>query len=190
MVRGSLVRWMWVSVGNCCSPPLGPPSPLVQVTPLALTHIYISIRSSPLNSQAGTTPPPPPTPSTSPYNPPPLTPSHFTGGHYPTTDRVTNGCQRCPAGRYSPVAYNQLPSWLSTGTDVDIATYTCSGICPPGSYCPEASVRPIPCPAGTPTTHLIITSSNNYPHLIITPTTTTISHPNTLINPNHPYPYL
>ena len=70
------------------------------------------------------------------------------GGHYPTTGSVTNGCKRCPAGRFSPVAYNQLPTWLSTASDVDVAAYTCSGICKPGTYCPEASVRPIPCPAG------------------------------------------
>lgn len=69
-------------------------------------------------------------------------------GHYPTTDRISNGCARCPAGRYSPVSYSQLPAWLATASAIDVAEFTCSGVCPVGSYCPEASVKPVPCPAG------------------------------------------
>lgn len=70
------------------------------------------------------------------------------GGRYPTTDRVSDGCVPCPPGRYSPVAYTQLPAWLATASVIDVAEYTCSGVCPVGSYCPAASVKPIPCPAG------------------------------------------
>jgi hypothetical protein len=51
------------------------------------------------------------------------------------THIASTRCIPCPAGVYSSISY--------TG-DVN----QCNTICPPGSYCPEGSASPIPCPSG------------------------------------------
>ena len=53
-----------------------------------------------------------------------MTPAAFTGCRYP-----------CPAGTY--------------GATDNLTEQSCSGPCPPGHFCPMATVVPIPCPSGT-----------------------------------------
>lgn len=46
----------------------------------------------------------------------------------------------CPSGSFGV---------LAGLADPGVAPFLCSGPCPPGHYCPEASSLPLPCPAGT-----------------------------------------
>ena len=56
-----------------------------------------------------------------------------------------SGCRfACPSGTF--------------GSSTNLTQSECSGRCPAGHYCPEKTIRPIPCPAGT---HLPANTSMN-----------------------------
>ena len=62
-------------------------------------------------------------------------------GYFPSAI-YEGGCQPCPAGTYSPTTTKFFP-----GGELDSASL-CSLICPVGFFCPEATIKPLKCPAG------------------------------------------
>ena len=64
-------------------------------------------------------------------------------GYFPYPSRIghiMNGCKPCPAGKYSTSSYLK-PVGIS---NEDFMASACYSTCPVGSYCPEASVQPLP----------------------------------------------
>ncbi len=51
----------------------------------------------------------------------------------PGTSCANGVITNCPAGRYQPLS----------------GQVRCDNACPPGSFCPEGSAEPVPCPVGT-----------------------------------------
>jgi hypothetical protein len=63
------------------------------------------------------------------------------GGYVPSKDFTSNGCEPCPAGRFVSGTYEKAGQKIS-------ASNGCKSVCPLGHYCPQASSKPIKCPAG------------------------------------------
>lgn len=60
-----------------------------------------------------------------------------------------SGEAQCEAGTFC-VGGRRRPCPSGTfGATTGLTSSICSDICPEGSYCPEGSIEPIPCPAGT-----------------------------------------
>ena len=53
----------------------------------------------------------------------------------------TNACEPCPAGKYTTGTY------MKAGQSIN-SLEGCRNICPVGNFCPQASSKPIKCPAG------------------------------------------
>jgi hypothetical protein len=65
------------------------------------------------------------------------------GGQYPSVEFASNGCVKCPSGKYSYNTYNHA---LNSGKSMK--EIVCNMDCPLGYFCPVGSVKPIKCPAG------------------------------------------
>ena len=55
-------------------------------------------------------------------------------GFYCPVNSTSSTQEPCPAGRYGEI--------------IGLTNALCTGLCPLGHYCPQASVQPIPCPSG------------------------------------------
>lgn len=60
-----------------------------------------------------------------------------------------SGEAQCESGAYCVAGRRRLCPAGTFGVTPGLASPTCTGVCPAGNYCPEGTVEPIPCPAGT-----------------------------------------